>query len=175
MSPNEARSWENSEAHVELRGSYTQLCGTCVLKEELTTGPKAGIQLYGDYLPLKAGIFHFGPYASVSYVGQVGKAAGGLAMTLHPEDSSWEFFTQTGIRYTTDSVHYQFEGHRGMQGRGAFNLALGVRWFLNQDWYLSVLGEHDSNGRDVGIEVFPRNDNYNPGIDSLMFGVGYRF
>lgn len=181
--PIRAWSWEiDPIVHTELRGSVSQICGLCrIFKgERLTTSPKAGVQLYVDYLPLKhamsVGEFHFGPYASISAIGKVEKIAGGLAATFRPQDSSWEFFTQTGIRYTSDKMRYiSTEGEHGSQDRGAFNLAFGSRKYFADAWYLSILYEHDSNGRKIGLKIFPNNDGFNPGVDSLMFGVGRTF
>ena len=169
-----------TQTHLELRGSYTKICGTCFLKRETPdTTAKVGLQLYGDYLPFgwgtRLGTVRVGPYASVSWLGQVEKLAGGLAANLRPHDASWEGFIQTGVRYTTDEMRYVRYGQPASQGQAAFNLAIGVRFYLENQWYVSLLGEHDSNGRMIGITIFPENGGYNPGVDSLMIGFGKSF
>lgn len=178
-----AWSWEMSEeqAHLEIRGSYTQICGTsCVIKgEHPPSSPEAGVQLYGDYLPFKTdtllGELHIGPYGSISAVGKIEKIAAGIAITLRPKNASWEFFTQTGARYTTDKMRYQFNGETGSQERNAFNLALGLRFDVKDGWYISFVGEHDSTGQKIGIPIFHGNGGHNPGVDSLLLGIGKKF
>lgn len=169
-----------TQAHLELRGSYTQICGTCVFTgENPVSSPKVGVQLYGDYLPFGwetgLGTLRLGPYGSLSSIGEIQKIAGGLALALRPREASWEVFTQTGVRYTTDEMRYSFQGRPASQGQEAFNLAIGVRFYLENQWYISLVGEHDSNGRKIGITIFPKNGGYNPGVDSLMVGFGKSF
>lgn len=175
----EAESSEVSpESHLELRGSYTQICGVCAFKNERPdTTHKVGVQMYGDYLPMgwetRLGTLRIGPYGSLSWIGEVEKIAAGLAMTFRPEGASWEIFTQTGARYTTDEMRYQLQGQAKSQGQAAFNLAFGARFYVGNQWYLSVVGEHDSTGKNIGIHIFPNGDNL--GVDSLMVGFGKMF
>jgi hypothetical protein len=170
---------EEVPIHFEARGVYSQLCGTCVLKgDQPPASAMAGVQLYGDYLPIGwktgLGVLRIGPYGSLSWVGPVQKVAAGLALTFRPKDEPFEIFTQTGIRYTSDSIEYPLsKGRKGSQEPGAYNLALGVRYYFGEQWYLSFVGEHDSNGKELGINFFPGKSGTNPGIDSAMFGIGF--
>lgn len=166
------------QSHLELRGSYTQICGVCVFKNEHPEATqKIGLQLYGDYLPIGwetwFGTLRIGPYGSLSWIGEVEKIAAGLAMTFRPEGTSWEIFTQIGARYTTDEMRYQLQRQAKSQGQAAFNLAFGARFDVGNQWYLSVVGEHDSTGKNIGIHIFPNGDNL--GVDSLMVGFGKMF
>ena len=171
-----------TQTHLELRGSYSKICGVCAFRSRedgLDTTARFGVQVYGDYLPFGwytlFGTLRAGPYGSLSAIGDIGKVAAGAAVTFRPNDASWEIFTQTGLRYTTDGIPYQSSGKPTSQGQNAFNLAIGARFDLPNQWYLSLVGEHDSNGRKIGITVFQEDGYGNPGIDSLMAGFGKVF
>ena len=75
----EAESSEVSpESHLELRGSYTQICVRSAFKNERPdTTHKVGVQMYGDYLPMgwetRLGTLRIGPYGSLSWIGEVEK------------------------------------------------------------------------------------------------------
>ena len=171
-----------TQAHLELRGSYSQVCGTCIVfrKDNPYEAPaRLGLQLYGDYLPFgwdtRFGAFRIGPYGSVSAVGTIEKIATGAAVTFRPKDASWEIFTQTGLRYTFEAIPFQYNGKPGSQNKEAFNLAIGMRFYLGNNWYLSFTGEHDSNGSHVGIPLAKKDNTQNPGIDTAMMGLGMTF
>lgn len=170
------------QAHLELRGLYSQICGTCVVfrKHNPYSAPaELGLQVYGDYLPLAfktpLGVLHVGPYGSISMIGEIGKISTGLAMTLRPENTSWEIFTQTGARYTSETMSYQYSGKPGAQGKTAFNLAIGARFYLNNHWYIPIAWEHDSNGSHVGVPLSEKDRSQNPGVDYVVVGFGRMF
>ena len=179
----EAESSEVSpRAHLELRGSYSEVCGTCIIlrKNNPYAAPaRLGLQLYGDYLPFgwdtQFGAFRVGPYGSVSTVGTIEKIAAGAAVTFRPKDTSWEIFTQTGFRYTFEAIPFQKDGESGSQSKKAFNLAIGMRFYFGKNWYLSFTGEHDSSGSHVGVPLSSKDSGRNPGIDTVMMGFGMTF
>lgn len=185
MTPFEIRA-EMSEiptqAHLELRGVYSQVCGTCAVFREhnpYSAPVKLGLQLYGDYLPFAfttpLGVVNLGAYGSISTVGAIEKIAAGLAMALRPEKASWEIFTQIGGRYTSEATPYRHNGKTGSQGKEAFNLAIGMRLYLGSAWYMMIAYEHDSNGSHVGAPLSERDRSQNPGIDQLVTGLGILF
>lgn len=174
----------STQAHLELRGSYSEVCGTCIIlrKDNPYDAPaRLGLQLYGDYLPFgwstRIGAFRIGPYGSVSTVGTIGKIATGAAITFRPKDASWEIFTQTGLGYKFKETPFQHSGSGkpGSQSKEVFNLAIGMRFYFENRWYLSLTGEHDSSGSHVGIPLSKKDDIQNPGIDTVMMGLGMIF
>lgn len=185
MTPFETRaemSEHPTQAHLELRGVYSQVCGVCAVFREhnpYSAPVKFGLQLYGDYLPFAfttpLGVVNLGPYGSISTVGAIEKIAAGLAMALRPEKASWEIFTQIGGRYTSEEIPYQHDGETGSQGKKAFNLAIGGRLYLASGWYVMFAYEHDSNGSHVGVPLSEKERSKNPGIDQIVTGLGMLF
>lgn len=171
-----------TQAHLELRGSYSQVCGTCIIfrkNNPYDASPRLGLQLYGDYLPFgwdtRFGMFRIGPYGSVSMIGTIEKIATGAVITFRPKDAFWEIFTQTGLRYTFEAIPFQYKREPGSQSKEAFNLAIGMRFYFRNNWYLSLTGEHDSNGSHVGSPLSKKDNAQNPGIDTVMMGLGVAF
>lgn len=177
-SPVCAGAWSDPPKHVEIYFEHGVLDGGQIFSgKRPSSSAREGVGLYADYLPFKwktqSSSFYAGPYGSVSMIGDVGKIAGGIALAYRPDASLWEVFTRTGVRYTTDAMRYQSEGKTEQQGQGAFDLALGGRFYLQPDTYLSLAIQHNSSGRDAGIPLFKKDAN--PGFDSLVIGFGWTF
>lgn len=142
-----------------------------------TGDPMIGGQIYADYLPFKAGAFNVGPYLSVSTVGSIEKYAGGLAISISPENSFWETFAQVGVRYTSDPIRYSRHNVEHFQGQHAWNLALGIRYYVWKDFFVSLALEHDSDSskfRPLYIGDHGTGRGNNPGTNTAMLGVGFR-
>lgn len=170
---------------LELRGGSGIVCGICVdanKEDRKNSGwePESNFQVYADYLFPIAHLFfgklELGPYARVAVIKDLTPQAA-LGGALGYRIGSFELLLQTGFAYSAERIgEFKLNGVTVKKGqsRTTYDLGMELRYFLKDGWYLAVGVGHNSNGKQLGLNLISDKGG-NPGYDSVYIGVGKRF
>jgi hypothetical protein len=164
---------EPSVAHtdLELRGGVNYLCGSCNAYYFRTV-----IQLFADRLfpvtRMGDGVLEIGPYVKGALLngGDVPQIAGGAIVGYR--FGAYEVLVNVGRAYATELIGVNASPNSG-QSRQTYDLGFSLRYDIHQ-YYFSVGYGHNSNGQSLGLN-FNKAQGSNPGIDSILVGVGIHF
>lgn len=169
------------EAHtdVEFRLGAGVVCGTCVDMETSPWRGKATAQIFADRLfpvaSIGEGVFEIGPYVKGALLDGVNipQVAGGIVAGY--QLGKYEMLVNAGVAYATErigevrSTEFSSPG----QTKHTYDLGFTLRYTI-QRYFLSVGYQHNSNGRDLGIN-FAGGKGANHGYDNVFAGVGIHF
>ncbi|MBL8022011.1 MAG: hypothetical protein JNM27_20215 [Leptospirales bacterium] len=161
---------------VELRAGQGLVCGTCKENVPWEPGPKVDLLLKSFFplIPSSYGTIGPGLYGKVGSFDGITMASAGVLLGWDVGPFDLAGFAGAGYsrKRITDTIH----GIRRFQGqtRHTYDLALTVGVPISEQFRLTATYGHNSNGSAIGINFLP-DKGTNPGIDSLMLGVSYRF
>lgn len=168
----------------ELRLGAGIACGTCFIagaspNSKLEIVP----QIFADFLfPVweNEATTHWigiGPYGKATYLGFLPQhLAAGIATGY--QFNEWQVLVNTGIAYSIgDRPETTLARGNAQQTRGTYDLGLTVRRDIGNSVFVSAGYNHNSNGSDLGINIFGSDKipGTNPGYDSVLVGIGMRF
>lgn len=169
------------EAHtdVEFRLGAGVVCGTCIDRETSPWRGKATAQIFADRLfpvaSIGEGTFEIGPYVKGALLDgmNIPQIGGGVAAGY--QLGKYEALVNVGAAYSTDRIGEvrspQFSSPG--QTKHTYDLGFTLRYTI-QRYFLSVGYQHNSNGRDVGVN-FIGGKGANHGYDNVFAGVGIHF
>lgn len=162
---------------IELRAGQALVCGTC--KQNAPWGPSGKVDLVlKSFLPILStnsyGSFGPGLYGKVgSFEGITMSSAG---IVLGWEQGLFDLTAFAGAGYSSKRITDTRRGITRFRGqtRHTYDLALSLGVPVTDEFRLTATYGHNSNGSAIGINFLPEKGT-NPGIDSLLVGISYRF
>lgn len=169
------------EAHtdVEFRLGAGVVCGTCIDRESSPWRGKATAQIFADRLfpvaSIGEGTFEIGPYVKGALLDgmNIPQIGGGVAAGY--QLGKYEALVNVGAAYSTDRIGEVRSSQFSSPGqtKHTYDLGFTLRYTI-QRYFLSVGYQHNSNGRDVGVN-FIGGKGANHGYDNVFAGVGIHF
>jgi hypothetical protein len=165
-----------ANADVELRIGAQTMCFTCFGDQTFSSKANLTGQLFTDLLfPIpNFKSLEFGPYLKLAVVDGIFQVAGGIALGV--SFSRWEALVNGGLAYSGKRIG-AIEGVHPGQSQGTYDLGGSLRFFFSETkkrWYASIQYTHNSNGQLAGVNWLS-DKTANPGVDSLLVGLGYRY
>ena len=169
------------EAHtdVEFRLGAGVVCGICIDREASPWRGKATAQIFADRLfpvaSIGEGTFEIGPYVKGALLDGINIPQVGGGMAAGYQLGKYEALVNVGAAYSTERIGEvrspQFSSPG--QTKTTYDLGFTLRYTI-QRYFLSVGYQHNSNGRDLGIN-FAGGKGANHGYDNVFVGAGIHF
>ena len=169
------------EAHtdMEFRLGAGVVCGTCIDRESSPWRVKTTAQIFADRLfpvaTIGDGVFEIGPYVKGALLdgANIPQVAGGMVVGY--QLGKYEILANAGVAYATERIGDERSTQFSSPGqtKHTYDLGFTLRYTI-QRYFLSVGYQHNSNGRDLGIN-FAGGKGANHGYDNVFAGVGIHF
>ncbi len=169
------------EAHtdVEFRLGAGVVCGACIDREASPWRGKATAQIFADRLfpvaSIGEGTFEVGPYEKGALLDGINLPQVGGGIAVGYQLGKYEALVNVGVAYSTERIGEvrspQFSSPG--QTKHTYDLGFTLRYTI-QRYFLSVGYQHNSNGRDLGIN-FAGGKGANHGYDNVFVGAGIHF